>query len=890
MENLDQLDLSVMTPMMQQYYTLKKTRQDAILFFRMGDFYEIFGSDACEVAPKLGIVLTSRERGDKNKIGFCGVPHHSAKSYWMKLLAMNYKVAIADQVEAASEAKGLVKREIIKVLTPACVDELEGLELGESNYLLGAYEDPRSKSWSSVLCDVSTGEFRLGKIESPEQIFQMLESYKPKELLLRRFHHKKFSSFLDNSEKFSSVLLGELDEELLNDEEKQKKIFSSAFGDGSFSEHAKKAGSVQLVSCILSYLESLHLKTKHFRSVRPLFESNTKTLEATAVRDLELLETTRGQRKKGSLFHSINQTMTPMGSRLLRRSLVNVFVKKAPILERQKKVEAFFNLGQETILSFRASLSGFGDLERLATRIASFSIRPYELAKVKESLLKVEDLHQKLSSYDGVFPFFSKGLISYKEPLSLLEEALSETASNLGSDFKVFKPGYDSQLDELLSLMVSGEEKIENYQASLREKTGISNLKIKAHKTYGLLVEVSKANLKKVPEFFIRRQTMVNCDRFVTEDLKDLDETLSSAREKAVLREGELFEKLLSLLQKQYDELHFLASALGELDLALAFSWFALKNSYSKPSFSENSKLALVKARHPVIEDFVGASNFVANDISMEENSRVLLITGPNMAGKSTVMRQTALCAILAQIGSYVPCERAELPLFDNIYTRVGASDDLSQGLSTFMVEMKEASLILRHASEKSLVILDEVGRGTSTEDGLALAHGILDFIAKKVGAWTLFATHYHELVEPAKAYPNVKLVHTKVLQKKESIEFTHELIEGSSGHSYGLEVAKLAGVPEDVLEFAQNLISKKVDQAPKLLVCEEVPSSQGEGRSPKGSLPRDLKTEEILSRLQKVSINRTTPMQALNILNDLVVILQTSPSQSLFHDGQSFF
>ena len=891
LNNLDDLDTSSMTPMLQQYYDLKKSKPDAILFFRMGDFFEVFGEDAETVAPLLGIVLTSRERGDKKKIGFCGVPHHSARNYWMKLLGMNYKVAIADQVEEASQAKGLVKREIVKVLTPACIDELEGLDLFSSNYLLAAYEDPKSKKWSALVCDVSTGEMRLGGLNSSEDVFQILENYGPKELLLRKFCHQKFSSFLQSSEKLSSVLLGELDESVLADKKKQNEILKDIFGDSASLDNtfSKLKGGEALVSSVLSYLKSLHFNIQHFRTIKPLFDSDTKTLDASVVRDLELLETVRGHRKKGSLFHAICQTLTPMGARLLRHSLINLFIQKEKILERQSKVENFIGLGGESILALRKRLEGCGDLERLNTRIASFNIRPYELAKVAESLEKIDEVSKLLcKSKNPVALSFEEGLEEHRELLNLLKASLLESPSALGQDFKVFKPGYDKELDHLLEFYRGGQEKINEYQEVLRDETGISNLKIKPHKTYGLLVEVSKANLKKVPESFIRRQTMVNCDRFLTENLKDLDETLSSARDKALLREQELYLHLLGLLQKKHDLLVRVSSVMGELDLVLSFAWLALNESYTKPVFTESENLELIQARHPVVEQFIGSSSFVANDIVMDAHSKVLLITGPNMAGKSTIMRQTALCAVLAQMGSYVPCERALLPVFDNIYTRVGASDDLSRGLSTFMVEMKEASHILRHATTKSLVILDEVGRGTSTEDGLSLAHGILDFIAQKLGSWTLFATHYHELAKPSLAYSNVKLVHTKVVEKNDSVEFTHELIEGSSGSSYGLQVAKIAGIPNDVILFAQKIINKKEARTPSEgsnTIQEKTKISDF-----KSSEKVDLRSEEILTRLANLNLNRTTPIQALNILNDLVVISQNQPAQSLFRDGQSFF
>ena len=399
MKAVTEEELSVMTPMLQQYYRLKNTCLDAVLFFRMGDFYEVFGEDACLVAPKLNIVLTSRERGDKNKIGFCGVPHHSARAYWMKLLAMNYKVAIADQVEEASQAKGLVKREIIKILTPACVDELEGIDLGSANYLMASYEDPKSKVWATLLFDVSTGEMRLGELKSREEVLKVLAHFKPKELLLRKFCQESFQKKLQSSERFSHILIGTLDESVLSDPLKQQEIYNKVFQETTLAKHPCKnvRGGLELISSILTHMDKLHFKTNHLRHILPLFEEDTMNLDDSVVRDLELLETARGRKRQGSLLNTIDHTLTPMGSRLLRYSLINPLTNQNKITSKHEELEYFLSKGQQTLETLRSHLKNCGDLERLTTRITSFHIRPNELAKVKEALRGTKKIYQELT-------------------------------------------------------------------------------------------------------------------------------------------------------------------------------------------------------------------------------------------------------------------------------------------------------------------------------------------------------------------------------------------------------------------------------------------------------------------------------------------------------------
>lgn len=895
-------EISKMTPMMRQYYEIKSKVRDAIVFFRMGDFYEIFADDAELVAPKLEITLTSRERGDKKRIKFCGVPHHSAQTYWLRLLKMGYKVSVADQVEDAALAKGLVKRDIVKTLTPGCIDELEGLESDAPNYILACYEDPKASKWAVCLSDVSTGEIRLGSLNNWDELVKAVELYKPKELLIRRFCSEEAKKRLSSYCVHEQICISDLPEGVLRDSEAQDDLWQEVFGNLSLKDQAcgEIPGGKELVCALLSYLQRIQISVQCFRSIKSLYDAESMMLNESVVRDLELFETAMHRKAEGSLFNQVNHSLTPMGSRLLRWSLARPLLKKQLVHERHEAIQTLLNQGEVVLIELRSILKGCADIERLNTRLISGRIKPNELVRLRDSLGKIRQIsgvlheNQQLVNLGLLKPVF-QGLQHYAQPLTFLEYALSDDVSQLGMGDGVFRPGFDQELDQLTSLSQGGQSRVDEYLSHLRERTGIQSLKIKSHKTFGLLIEVTKSNLSKVPDDFIRRQTMVNCERFVTMELKDLDETLVSAKDKAIEREASLYQDFVGQLLKNRDLLRKSADALATFDMIQGFAWLALKDDYCRPNLNKQKTMLLKGSRHPVVESFVGKHQFIPNHIEMEKNSRQLLITGPNMAGKSTVMRQVAISAVLNQAGSFVPALSADMPLFDNIFTRVGASDDLSRGLSTFMVEMSEAAFILRNASSQSLVILDEVGRGTSTEDGLAIAAAILENLATKLNSWTLFATHYHELIPIAKAYPTVSLVQTQVKEEKDNIVFSHRLIPGASGSSFGLEVAQLAGIPSDVLSQAKKMLQSKA--AVTLEAAEPIRALKTSKHCAKLNKTQTLfmdanhtdvdcdRLSSIEKRLDRVKLDRTTPLQALNILSDLKEIMIPGKQGSLFQD-----
>lgn len=891
-----------LTPMMRQYYELKRQVGDAILLFRMGDFYEIFGEDAELVAPILELVLTSREKGDQTRIPFCGVPHHSARNYWLKLLKRGYKVALADQTEDPAQAKGLVRREIVRVLTPGCVDDLDGLERDAPNYLLAIHEDPETKSWTVVVADVSTGELRLGSMSGLEEIRVLCERFKPREILARKFFHEELCSILASQHQDTPILIEPLPEAPLRDKAQQKQILHEIFGKYDLASQpcGNVTGGDALVTSFIVRLRSLQTSVSQFMSIRPLHELGTMVLDEAAVRDLELFETSRRRQSEGSLFKEINRTLSPMGARLLRYFLANPLRNREQIRGRHAAVRAFLRLGEARLAELRECLKALPDLERLSTRIFAGLATPAELHKTREALERarwVVDhlIGEKGEKLDGdVFVSIATGLKFYKQPLRLLVEALEESPRALGSGSGVIRQGYDTELDKLVELARSGERKIEEYQESLRERTGIASLKIKNHQSFGLLIEVTRANTNKVPSDFIRRQTMVNNERFVTVELQELDEVLGSAQQRAIEREQTLFQKILVDLLRFKMDLRSVAQALATFDMLQSFAWQALKFDWCEPKISDDDVLDLKGSRHPVVERFVGRHAFAPNDVMMTPKKKHLLITGPNMAGKSTVMRQTAISAILCQIGSYVPAMSARLPVFDRIFTRVGAADDLSRGQSTFMVEMSEAANILRNASQQSLVILDEVGRGTSTQDGLAIATAILMDLVGRVRCYTMFATHYHELIPFTENMKNISVLQTEVIEQNGGIVFTHRLKPGASGSSYGIEVARIAGIPDSVIKNAINylgssLVAKNIEEAAKVSRPRRVEGATA-AQEPAALARFGLQdhSKGALDRLMGLDVNRLTPIQALNFIVEIQQGLTPVRQSRLFPEETS--
>lgn len=916
-----------MTPMLRQYYGLKSQCPDAILFFRMGDFYEIFGGDAEIVAPLLDIVLTSRDKGGSdrgmssdasqpngNKIPFCGVPHHSARNYWLRLLKRGMKVAIADQVEDPAQAKGLVKRDIVRIYSPGLIDDLEGLDLESPNYLMAIVEQPIPEgNWILVVVDVSTGELRLGSLPNFNDVLDFIKVTSPKEILVRKFFAIEMKSHLSKVYGDLRPLVGELPETILRDEQSQKIIITRIFGSGETSDSLEKSvkGAQGSLAALLVYLENLKVPLTGLMRISPLSEPESMILDDTAIRDLELFETTRRRQTEGSLFRALNQTLTPMGARLLRKSLLQPMLSQNLIEKRLNVVQSLVNLGERGLAEIRLAIKGCPDIERLGIRVANRVASPVDLGRLRQALGQSKGMLESLEPLLQGQPLGDQEAIrsiecdiqSGFEVLELLSNALEDQPGPLGLGRGVFKADYDVDLDKKRHFVFAGEGLILQYQERLKEQTGITSLKIKLQKNYGHLIEITKSHSSKVPSAFIKRQTMVNAERYTTPELQELSENIQNSQEHLVLREREIFEELIVKVTQYVRAIKTSSESLAQIDLLLSFAWQAIKYQYSRPRWTNNGGMVLKGSRHPVVETFVGQHDFFANDIAIEGRVRQLLITGPNMAGKSTLMRQVALTALMAQIGSFVPARSAELPIFDRIFTRVGASDDLVKGQSTFMVEMSEAATILKNASKRSLVILDEVGRGTSTQDGLALAAAILTDLAQRITCIALFATHYHELVAFSAPLRSVQSVQTEVIERGDEIVFSHRLKPGATSSSYGIEVARIAGIPPLVLEHAKKIAGEvhkidsgiqKSDGDPKKAVelpeVKEVKQSKY-GKAVKNNrelLPLEDRGElqlmhheptafetDWIERVKGLNIYRTTPLQALNILAELQASLK---------------
>lgn len=899
-----------LSPMMKQYYALRESCPEYILFFRMGDFYELFGEQAELVAPKLDIILTSREKGGNRKIAFCGVPHHSAQSYWLRLIKLGYKVAVAEQVEEADPKKGLVERKITRYLTPGCIDELEGLASDQPNYMMALYECPESRVWTILLADTSTGELRIGEVGSFQEVREYFSIKEPRELLVRKFSHELIKAQLVEwgCEK---TLTAELSESVLRNEEEQKAIITQSMQSWQLTEQQckKVKNGLLLLASFFDYLKKLNAETKQFYQVLPLLDPDSISLSDIAIRDLELFQTVYAGERKNSLFAHINYTKTPMGARKLRFALTQPLYNIEKIKNIQNGVFHIHDWPDQYLDHVGNILGQISDIERIFSRILAKKVRPLELVRFHASVRKIVELAEILTEqqpHPALQEVLAK-LQDLKELDSFLGKAISENYSHDNQDLDFFRAGYDEQFDQLRYFSRNGEKAVDEYLACLKEQVGINNLKVKNHKTFGLLIEVTKSNLKNVPDFFIRKQTMVNCERYLTMELKELDEQLSSAFDQALSEEQKVYERLLDDIT-QYDyAIRQASEKIATFDYWYALAVLAKKHHYCRPQFDvQGNTLELKAARHPVVERNIGLENYIANNVFLNRTKRKqLLITGPNMAGKSTVMRQIALSVILAQMGGGVPAQAATLPLFDGIFTRVGASDDLSKGLSTFMVEMTEAAIILKNATKNSLIILDEVGRGTSTEDGLAIASSILSYISQHIKAWMVFATHYHELVEDAKNLTSVDLAQIEVLQKNGKIHFTHKLIAGSSGSSYGIEVAELAGLPSKVVEEARNYLKNSQHYSQKQIAVQKnlAQMSQASEKEFKrqASIQKNLngylftaedhgqesidtnKIKLLSNRLDKIHINRTTPLQALKILDELKSEWDRSEENQLF-------
>ncbi|WP_347318369.1 DNA mismatch repair protein MutS [Rossellomorea sp. RS05] len=851
------------TPMIKQYLQVKAEYQDAFLFFRLGDFYEMFFDDAISASQELEITLTSRDGGGKERIPMCGVPYHSAPNYIEQLINKGYKVAICEQTEDPKHAKGVVKREVVQLITPGTVMEGKGLSDKENNYIAGvvSFEDD---TYGLAYSDLSTGETNVTLVaDGAGQLLNELSTIGAKEVVITP----------DMEEEQQLKLKERLDVTL---------SFEAGQGPSDAFEHLlerlKQEKLKQTAALLMHYLFRTQKRSlDHLQKVETYQLNHFMKMDYYSKRNLELTETIRSKGKKGSLLWLLDETMTAMGARLLKQWIDRPLISRGEIEKRQMVVEVFLERFFER-QDLRERLKEVYDLERLAGRVAFGNVNARDLIQLKKSLQQIPILKSLIASLDHYSIYrYSKELDPCEELTDLLELALVENPPLSIKEGSLIRDGYHDELDQYRDASRNGKSWIAALERDERERTGIRSLKVGFNRVFGYYIEVTRANLHHLEEGrYERKQTLTNAERFITPELKEKEALILQADERSVDLEYELFIGIREQVKEFIPRLQRLAKVVSELDVLQCFATVSEKRHYSKPAFNDERRIAVKDGRHPVVEKVMGADGYVPNDSYMDSEREILLITGPNMSGKSTYMRQLALTSILAQIGCYVPAAEADLPIFDQVFTRIGAADDLISGQSTFMVEMLEARNAIINATEASLILFDEIGRGTSTYDGMALAQAIIEYIHGHIGAKTLFSTHYHELTVLETELPKVKNVHVSAMEQSGKLVFLHKIKEGAADRSYGIHVAELAELPEILITRANEILStleskKGMEESAATIVKEDEPGQLSffeEGKKQK-TVAKELSTKEtkILDELKKLDILDMTPIDAMNTI-----------------------
>ena len=872
--DLEEILKQNVSEMMKQYILLKLKNMDKIIFYRLGDFYEMFFDDAILASKLLELTLTGRDCGLSERAPMCGVPHHSASGYIGKLTSLGYKVAVCEQVEDPKEAKGIVRREIVRVITPGTVTDTDLLSDEINNYLCSVYGD--KDGVCLVFADVSTGELNIIEPmmakEYNYKIISELSKYSPKEIIINDSITDKEKLINEINIRFSPYI--NLCRDDLYEYNEGIKIIENKFSKEEISQSniLKYPQAVFALYKTIEYLEETQFnELKHISNIECYKEDDFVSLDISTKRNLELTRTLRENKKAGSLLDILDKTNTSMGARLLNHYIDMPLKSYTHIAYRHNAVEELLDKRdvRETLCSLLCEVY---DIERLSSKVSYRTANGRDLIALKKSLSKVPEIKKELSKCQSPLLIeLNNSLDSVSDGVSIIENSLNEDQPITIKEGKLIKDGFNERLDELRRAMREGKEWILQVETDEKEKTGIKNLKISYNKVFGYYIEVTKSYLNLVPDYFMRKQTLANCERYITSKLKEIESIVIGAEEKSVNLEYEIFVNIREEMYKRLERIQKTAKALAKLDVLLSFATVAFKNHYVKPTLTEDGKIIIKDGRHPVVEKVIRDSAFVANDtyLDLEDNS-FSIITGPNMAGKSTYMRQVALITLMSQIGSFVPAGEAKIGIVDRIFTRVGASDDLASGQSTFMVEMTEVSNILKNATKNSLIILDEIGRGTSTFDGLSIAWSVVEYIIKKIGAKTLFATHYHELTVLEEKLKGVKNYQIAVKKRGEDITFLRKIIEGGTDDSYGIEVARLAGVPSDVVKRARDIV--KVLESKKIAVDEitlkNLPAPKEEDKDQVGFL--NIANDNLVKTLKGIDVTTLTPVEALNILYEL--------------------
>jgi len=858
------------SPMMQHYLDTKEQYKDSILFYRLGDFYEMFFDDALTASRELEITLTGKDCGQAERAPMCGVPFHAAEMYIARLISKGYKVAICEQLEDPKQTKGIVKRDVIRVVTPGTVIESNLLDEKKNNYIMSIFK--KGIYFGVAVCDVSTGEFYATQINENnnfERLLDEMSRFAPSEIIANDLLYSSTEEISKIKERFGLYISQVADSSFKQEVGDLVLNYEIVTDKGSKVESMEdKLFAVSAINGLLDYLnQTQKIKLEHINKIQIYSTNRYMALDINARRNLEITEKMRDKTKKGTLLWVLDKTSTSMGGRMLRRWLNDPLIDKEEIINRLDAVEELKNslmLRGELI----ENLKKVYDIERLIGKISYGNANARDMISLKNSVKELPEIKNILSSTNcTMLKDLYNDLDELKDVFTLIENAIVDEPPITVKEGGMIKNGYNQEVDELKSATTDGKTWLMNLEVKEKEQTGIKNLKVGFNKVFGYFIEVTKSNLGQVPERFIRKQTLTNAERFITEELKELEDKILGSQEKLINLEYELFLKIRCELACNIQRIQKTANIISTLDVLLSFATVAEDLNYVKPTVTQDGVIDIKGGRHPVIEKMLPSGGFVENDTYLDkEADRLSIITGPNMAGKSTYMRQVALITLMAQVGSFVPASEACIGIVDKIFTRVGASDDLSMGQSTFMVEMMEVANILKEATSDSLVILDEIGRGTSTYDGLSIAWAVAGYIAdkEKCGAKTLFATHYHELTELESKVEGVKNYSIAVKEKGEDIIFLRKIVKGGTDESYGIHVAKLAGVPAPVVKKANEIL--------KSLERKSALTQKGEEKQAKNQTMGQLdmynyKLAELAHEIDKINLNELTPIEALNTL-----------------------
>ncbi len=854
-----------LSPMMQQYMAIKEQNKDSILFFRLGDFYEMFFEDAEVASRELDLTLTGKVCGMEERAPMCGVPYHSAEGYIARLIAKGYKVAICEQTEEVTKGKKLVDREIVRIVTPGTVIENTMLDETKNNYICAIYREGDNVGLSFM--DISTGEASCTELsgeDAAEQTIEEIVKFSPSEAIINNeFWQDAFSRDYIRGNLGVNVEKGNVG---IYEYENAKQRIISHFGTENLSEvgFATSGVSINATGALLAYLhDTQKTSLSHINKIKFYSREEYMLLDETARRNLEISETMRSKEKRGSLLWAIDKTKTSMGSRLLRSWLDKPLISVSEINDR---LDAVAELVSEPMSreEMREAMGAVRDIERLLGRVVYGAANGRDLIAMAKTFEAIPGIKEKLSKFKApLLVYLCEKTDSLSDLWKLISDAISEDAPFSIREGGIIREGYSEEVERLRDMLKNGSTYIAELTAKEREATGIKNLKIAYNRVFGYYIEVTKSNLAEVPDRYIRKQTLANAERYITEELKELETMILGAKEMVCNLETEIFKGICAKVAENTMRIQETSVSLATLDVIINFASIASRYGYSRPKVNSGAKINIKDGRHPVVERVIKDTLFVPNDANLDcGDNRMAIITGPNMAGKSTFMRQVALITLMAQIGCFVPAKSAEIGVVDRIFTRIGASDDLASGQSTFMVEMSEVSEIIKKATKKSLIILDEIGRGTSTFDGMAIARSVIEYVSDKkcIGAKTLFATHYHELTELEGKLDGVKNYNIAVKKHGFDITFLRKIVRGSADESYGVEVARLAGIPDSVIlrakEILEGLENDSAIAKPEFIIPEErIRSHAG---------------DEILRELSHMDVNTLSPLEAISVLFDM--------------------